>query len=284
MSEKKQEVLWLLAMTLCLAVFGVMAQCLGNDLEEGIYTHRIIRYWWEVLLICGGAMVVWKTLNVLSRRYPERFKYVLMLVLLLLFVFNIFVAVRMFSDFRLDGVNWSKGWKYRDTLRHSRLMGKGDNMEEILPDRFWRWESNAVLPALGLGYGLLAVFFYLWICWIWLFYAVRCVRHLRREIRLELCAGEEKLLGFDLTGAVYLSALLPVALRLIGQVMPLLGLGVSYGGILFFEREVSSLRVVPAEAGIVQLLTMAYLLSCPCVVKEEEKQKAELVSEMVMEG
>lgn len=273
LSDKTIEVLVLLAMTLGLMVFGILNQSLDNYLEKGVYTRNLIRYWVWVLLISMGGALVWKALSILSRRYPSIYKRIQTLILLVLLIFNIYVAVvEVLSNFAWNWLEFHREEVYIYALQQSKLIGRTEHIETLLPTLFWRWEKNAVLPALSLGYGFLTMLVYIWFCWMWLIYSFRCMRHLRGEALLNLCVNEEKLLGLDLTSIVYLSALLPLIPMVIGQITPLFNLTVFYGGILFSSCDVAYLSFDPTEAGILQLLTMAYLLYQPRTAVQEERQ------------
>lgn len=273
LSDKTIEVLVLLAMTLGFMVFGILNQSLDNYLEKGVYTHNLIWYWVWVLLISMGAALVWKVLGILSRRYPDIYKSIQVLILLALLIFNIYVAViEVLSNFAWNWLGFHREEVYIYALQQSKLIGRTEHIETLLPTLFWRWEENAVLPALSLGYGFLTALIYLWFCWMWLIYSFRCMRHLRREALLNLRVNEKKFLGLDLTSIVYLSALLPLIPMVIGQITPLFNLTVFYGGILFSSCDVAYLSFDPTEAGILQLLTMAYLLYQPRTAVLEEPQ------------
>lgn len=291
MSDKTQEVLVLLAMTVGLAVFGILAQSLSNYMEGGIFTHYIIRYWIRVLLVSGGLAWAWKTLNSLSHRNPYLYRRIQFVVLLVLLIFNIYVAiVEVLSYFAYNWVEFRSQEVYIYALQMSKLVGRAENMETILPELFWRWEKNAVLPALGLGYGYLAALVYVWICFMWMCLSIRCIRYLHGEERLDLCSGGEKLLGVDLATIVYLFALLSLVPKLIGQITPLFDLTIFYGGVLFSSQRAEYLSLDLKEAGILQLLTMAYLLYPPQTVVPEKNhslpadEEAEPVEEPLPES
>ena len=272
-SDKTIEVLVLLVITLGLMFFGFLNQCLDNYLSEGIYSDHIIQYWVWVLLISIAAAMAWKALSIFRRCYPYIYERIQMLILLVLLIFNIFVTVvEVLSDFAWNWHDFHHTEAYRYALQQAKFIGRTKDVATLLPKLFWRWENNAILPALSFGYGVGAVFLYLWIVLLWLFYSFWCMRHLRGEHWLNLCVNEETLLKLDLTRIVYLSALLPLLPLVIGQVLPLFGLTVFYGGIMFSTRDVAFLAVDISEAGILQLLTMVYLLYQPSTAVQEEHQ------------
>lgn len=273
LSDKTIEVLVLLAMTLGLMVFGILNQSLDNYLEKGVYTHNLIRYWVWVLLISMGAALVWKALSILSRRYPDIYKRIQVLILLVLLIFNIYVAVvEVLSNFAWNWLEFHREEVYIYALQQSKLIGRTEHIETLLPTLFWRWEQNAVLPALSLGYGFLTMLVYVWISFMWLCFSIRCIRYLHGEARLDLCSGGEKLLGINLATIVYLFALLSLIPKLIGQVTPLFDLTIFYGGVLFSSQRAEYLSLDLKEAGILQFLTMAYLLYQPRTAVQEERQ------------
>lgn len=290
-SGKTREALWLLASTLGLAVMGLLLQLLGNRLEENIYTDRIIRYWVWVLLITAGVFWFRKGMNAFRSRNPFAFQTVQSALLLAVLIFNIYTVV--------EEVNWNislRDWElngdpaYTEAVLQSRLVGAAADMETVLPDLFWRWESDGVIPALGLGYGLAAVFLYIWLTWIWLWSALGCMGYVWGETCLVLYAGDEVMVEIDIPRLVFQTSLLALAPKVLFPTLAaILGAGIFSGGTLFSLGDVAYLTVFTGEAGIFQLLTMAYLLYLPgipdpetvCALPEEETAERSEMSEPV---
>lgn len=271
-SGRTTDAIWLLAVTLGLAVMGLLVQLLGNRLEESIYTDRIVRYWACILLFSVGAFLLWKAMNIFRQRNPFAFQTVQTALLLVMFILNIYAIVEevrwnfSFSDWEL-----SETPAYTSAIIQSKLLGSTPNMETILPDLFWRWESNGILPALGLGYGLAVVFLYIWLGITWVICALGCMRHIQGETYLLLYTGEEVMLEVNIAKLVFLTALLALVPKVLFQTLAaLLGARVFYGGTLFSMGDVSFLSPFSIEAGITQLLIMAYLLYLPGSSEPEE--------------
>lgn len=280
-SVKTEDFLWLLAITLGLAVMGLLSQTLGNSMEEYVYTHRIVRYWVCVALVCAGAFWLWKAMNTFRCRNPLAFRTVQTALLVVLFILNGYVLVAGLAE-DVSFYNWDVrgSTAYSDALWQSKLIGRAANVETLLPDLFWRWEANAVLPALGMGYGLAAVVLYIWLAWMWLAFSVQCLGHLRGETWLTLSDGEEVILAIDVAKLVYLTAFLALVPKVVFQILPpVLGVRIFSGGILFSPWDVAYLAWYPTEAGILQLLTMAYLVYLPGCEDAEEDEEEEALTE-----
>lgn len=271
-SGRTGDAVWLLAVTLGLAVTGLLAQLLDNSLEAYIYTRNIVRYWSWVLLASAGAFWLRKGMAAFRCRNPLAFRTVQTALLLVMLIVNIYVLVEQLCwDFSFRDWKLWESTDYADALLRSRLIGRAENMETILPDLFWRWEMNGIIPALSLGYGLAVVFIHIWLGGMWMINAIGCMRHVRGDTCLSLRSGEEVMLELDIARLVYLTALLALAPKVLGQtVSALLGSSVFYGGTLFCTGSVMHLSLSVTEAGAVQLLIMGYLLYLPGGTEPEE--------------